>query len=304
MERVVVTGATSMIGAALIRECIANHVEVLAIVRRQSARLDRLPQSELVRLYECELDELRALESSGQLYDVFYHFAWAYTSKENRDNPVLQESNIQYTLEAVELAHRLGCRKFVFAGSQAEYGRTDEVITPSTEINPFLSYGIAKYAAGKLSMKLCSDYGMSHIWGRIFSVYGCYDNEGTMLCYGIDQFINGKTARFSAAAQMWDYLFEDDAGKIFYLLGERVNESKVYCIANGKPQPLKEYIMELKNAFGKEAECVFENELDSRAVSLQADVSGLICDIGYTPDTSFEEGIQKMIQFRKSRRNL
>ena len=78
----------------------------------------------------------------------------------------------------------------------------------------------------------------------------------------------------------------------------------MYCIANGKPQPLKEYIMELKNAFGKEAECVFENELDSRAVSLQADVSGLICDIGYTPDTSFEEGIQKMIQFRKSRRNL
>ena len=44
MKRVVVTGATSMIGVALIKECIKNGVEVLAIVRRQSVNLNRLPE--------------------------------------------------------------------------------------------------------------------------------------------------------------------------------------------------------------------------------------------------------------------
>lgn len=304
MKRAVVTGATSMIGAALIRECIANNVEVLAIVRRQSARLDRLPKSDLVKLYECELDELDTAGGDGQEYDAFYHLAWAYTSKADRDDPVLQEMNIRYTLEAVKLAHRLGCSRFIFAGSQAEYGRVDHVITPYTEINPLISYGMAKYAAGMLGRKLCSRYGMLHIWGRIFSVYGCYDNEGTMLNYAIDQFIKGEPAGFSAAVQLWDYLWEDDAGKIFYLLGERVNESKVYCIANGKPRPLREYIMEMKKAFGGKPECVFESEPDPRAINLRADVSELVKDIGYTPDTSFEEGIKKMIGFRKGRGEL
>lgn len=292
-----------MIGAALIRECIANHVEVLAIVRRQSVRLDRLPQSELIKFCECELDELHAVEMDGRPYDVFYHLAWAYTSKQNRDNPVLQEANIQYTLEAVKLAHRLGCGKFVFAGSQAEYGRVNHVITPSTEVNPLISYGIAKYAAGKLSEKLCGQYGMTHIWGRIFSVYGCYDNEGTMLNYGIDQFIKGEPAKFSAGTQMWDYLYEDDAGKIFYLLGERIKKSKVYCVANGKPQPLKQYIMELREAFGGEPECEFESESNPGAISIRADVRELIEDIGYVPDTPFSKGIRNMIEFRKKQKD-
>ena len=61
MKRIVVTGATSMIGAALIDESIKNDVEVLAITRKNSARLYRLPQSPLLHILECDLDELDTL---------------------------------------------------------------------------------------------------------------------------------------------------------------------------------------------------------------------------------------------------
>ena len=44
--RVVVTGATSMIGVALIKECIKNSDQVLAIVRKGTKRLNRLPKSD------------------------------------------------------------------------------------------------------------------------------------------------------------------------------------------------------------------------------------------------------------------
>ena len=118
MKRIVVTGATSMIGIALIEECIKNDVEVLAIIRKNSNRLYRLPQSELLHIVECDLDELETI-SSEKSYDVFYHLAWAYTSKEYRDDPILQEKNIRYTLDAVNLAKKLGCGKFVGAGYTA-----------------------------------------------------------------------------------------------------------------------------------------------------------------------------------------
>ncbi len=284
MKRVIVTGATSMIGVALIEECIRNNTEVLAITRRQSAHLGRLPQSSLIELCECNLDELETVVVPDKKYDVLYHLAWDHTSKENRDNPMLQERNIKYTLDAVELAGHLGCRKFVGAGSQAEYGKVDHVITPNTEVSPLIAYGMAKYAAGKLSMKLCAQLGISCIWTRIFSVYGRYDNAGTMLVYAIDQFLKKEPARFSAATQMWDYLHESDAGKMLYLLGERAQESKVYCLANGNSQPLRNFIMTVADAFGGEANYEFASDTDNdKTIGRQVDISELTRDTVYEP---------------------
>lgn len=305
MQRVVVTGADSMIGTALIRECVKNNVEALAIVRKNCTKLGRLPKSEQVRVALCNLEELDAMAGIAKMgndekaYDVFYHFAWAHTQKESRDNPVLQEENIRYTLSAVKLAHRLGCKKFIGAGSQAEYGRVEHVITPDTPVHPQTCYGTAKYAAGNLSRKLCIQYGIVHLWARIFSVYGIYDNEETMLSYAIKQFFKGEPAEFSSAVQMWDYLYEDDAGKIFYLLGQRAEENKVYCVANGNYRPLKEYIKELQQAYGEGAICRFASGHNQMSAGLQPDVSSLRRDIEYQPQTAFREGIMKIIQHRK-----
>lgn len=292
-----------MIGVALVEECLRNHVEVLAIVRRASRHANRLPQSELLTVRQCNLDEL-ALLTDLEGYDVLYHLAWDYTSKAVRDNPVLQEKNIQYTLEAVELAVRAGCKRFVGAGSQAEYGPTESVISPDTEARPQLSYGIAKYAAGKLSRKLCDTYHMIHVWARIFSVYGRNDNADTMLDYALRQFLKGETAYFSAGVQLWDYLHESDAGRVLYLLGEKSEESKVYCVASGESRPLRQFILELQEMFGKDARCVFaEERTDLKVYGLQADTSGLIHDIGYVPQVTFAEGIADMIAHKRGEYN-
>lgn len=298
MKKVVITGATSMIGAALIKECVRNNIEVLAIVRHKSIHLDRLPKSHLIDIYECNLDDLDTIPKQSEPYDVFYHLAWDYVSKVKRDDPILQEKNIKYTLDAVKLAKRLGCQKFIGAGSQAEYGKVNYMITSETAVSPLTAYGMAKYAAGKLSGKLCEQYGIIYIWGRIFSVYGRYDNEETMLSYAINQFLKKEPARFSAATQMWDYLHENDAGRIFYLLGEVVKKNKVYCIANGHARKLKEFIMEMKEIFGEESICEFATEEDtSKTIGLQVDTSDLVKDIAYTPQISFREGIKDMIEY-------
>ena len=43
MQRIIVTGATSMIGVALIEECIKHGTEVYAVVREGSEKRSRLP---------------------------------------------------------------------------------------------------------------------------------------------------------------------------------------------------------------------------------------------------------------------
>lgn len=300
MKRCAVTGATSMIGVALIEECIKNGTEVLAIIRKDTSRLSRLPQSELIRIEYADIGQLENICGDDKPYDVFYHFAWANAVKATRDDPFLQEENIKSALKAAELAKKLGCKKFIGAGSQAEYGIVDGMISSDTVPKPLTAYGMAKLSANLLSRRLCEQYGIMHIWGRIFSVYGCYDNEGTMLNYAIDQFIKGEAAKLSSATQMWNYLYESDAGKMFYLLGKNDVESGVYCIANETSRPLREYVEILKDAFGKNAVCEFAKDSGKKALGLQADIGSTIMATGFHPEVDFETGIKKVIEYKRA----
>ena len=56
MKRIIVTGATSMIGTALIEECIRHDIEVYAVVRAGSSKTKRLPESARIHQIECELE--------------------------------------------------------------------------------------------------------------------------------------------------------------------------------------------------------------------------------------------------------
>ena len=300
MKKIIVTGATSMIGSSLISSAIECGMTVYAVVRKNTKRLSRLPFSDLIHIVEVELDALDSLEIPEKC-DAFYHFAWAHTVKSERNDPSLQIKNIEYTLSAVRAANRAGCTKFIGAGSQAEYGPVNGVIGKDTRFYPMTAYGTAKFAAGLMSRKECDKLGITHIWGRIFSVYGKYDNEGTMIDYAIKSFLKNESAQFSSGLQKWDYLNEKDAGIIFRLLGEKVEESSDFRIAYGKSKPLKDFIMTVAEKMDSVGLCRFAKpEKDNIPFGLEADISDLEKAIGYKPTVSFDDGIEDVIEFHRN----
>lgn len=113
MKRIVVTGATSMIGTALIEECLRHDVEVYAVVRADSSKKDRLPRDKRVHLIDGSLEDLSMLPGRiSEKCDTFYHIAWGNTGENRNRSSELQSRNITYTLEAVKAAEKLGCRRF------------------------------------------------------------------------------------------------------------------------------------------------------------------------------------------------
>lgn len=301
MKKVVITGATSMLGIALINECIIHEIHVLAVIRPNSHNSSRIPQSDFVKVVECELNSLQSLQYIGE-YDAFYHFAWGHTSKSQRNNPLMQNLNVNFTLDAVNLAKTLGCKIFIGAGSQAEYGRADHTITPQTPVNPENAYGIAKYAAGKLSAIYCESVGIINIWIRIFSIYGLYDNPGTMIRYSIEEILQSRQPLFTKCEQKWDYLYSADAGRAFYLIGEKCKKSEVYCLGSGTAYPLREYIDIISHLMtGKESEGIGKLEYaPNQVMNLCADITALTEDTGFKPETKFEDGIKKTIEWCKT----
>ncbi len=288
------TGATSMIGTALIEAAVARGDEVYAIVRPNTKRLNRVIVSSQVHIVEGTLDTFNNLEVDSDC-DVFYHLAWMGTDKVSRDNPEIQEQNIKYTLDAVKLAKKAGCHRFVGAGSQAEYGPIYDEINEETKFSPAISYGVAKYAACVMSRKLCECIGMEHVWGRIFSVYGPHDNKGTMLEYAIRCWDNGEIAKFSSGTQQWNYLYESDAGEMLYRLGcEHVVPSS-YFIAHPESHMLKEFILTLMKEYGSKAKAEFANAESTQLPGLKVDMKKTLSALQYEPRMSFETGIKKMI---------
>lgn len=309
MQSIILTGATSMLGIALIQSCLKRGTRVTALVRENSQKLAALPDSPLLTVHPCELDNLKNLLAgplsalgilqSAQNADAFYHLAWGSTSHTGREDARAQAANIDTTLDAAELAARLSCKRLVGAGSQAEYGRKDHAIREDEPVAPETAYGAAKYAAGKLSAQRCAELGMEHVWTRIFSVYGPYNAKSTMVMSVIGTLLKGETPALTPCGQMWDYLYSADAGEALYLAGEKGQPGKTYNIGSGAIRPLSEYVEELKNTIDPALKLgIGQNPYSPKQVMhLLADITALKEDTGFAPQTSFEEGIAKTIQW-------
>lgn len=304
MKRAVITGPTGSIGVALIQELIQQGVEVLAVCRKGSRRINNIPKHELVTCLELDLDCLKELpQLINESYDVFYHFGWDGTFGNSRNNMSGQLLNIQYTLDAVEVASQIGCKKFVGAGSQAEYGRVEGVLNASTPTFPENGYGIAKLCAGQMSRILCEQKNMTHVWTRILSIYGPYDGENTMIMSTIRSLLNGETPSLTKGEQQWDYLYSKDAAKAMYLIGLKGVHGKTYCIGGGKTKPLLEYVEILRDYIDSSAKLGVGDipYAEKQVMYLCADISELQNDTGFVADYSFEEGIANTINWYKER---
>lgn len=255
-ERIVITGPTGAVGMALIQTYIAHGCEVVALCHKGSSRNRRLPDSPLLHAVEMDLDDITEITASDlPECDIFYHLAWCGTTGAARNDMKLQTENIASTIAAVELAKRLDCHTFIGAGSQAEYGRVEGMLTPQTPAFPENGYGMAKLCAGQMSRLLCEEKGLRHIWVRILSVYGPYDGENSMISSTIKKLLAGEHAPFTPGEQLWDYLYSEDAADALRLLGEKGQDGATYVLGSGHAVPLKEYITKLYHTVQKQTGC-------------------------------------------------
>lgn len=294
---IAITGATSMLGVATIKNCISKNISVLAFVRKGSSKIERLPSSPLVKIVECDLAQMKDFDGDKLSADVFIHFGWAFTDKTGRNDVSKQLENVQYTIDAVHLAKKLGCRKFVGAGSQAEYGTPNVILKADTPVNPLIPYGVAKYAAGRLSAIECRKEGLEYNWVRILSVYGINDLPGTLISQLIYNAKNNIPMGLSGCEQTWDYLFEDDAGRAFVAIAEKGVNGKVYNLGSGVGRKLKDFVQDVIDVVNPDY--VPEYGQYSYSVTqpfmLQADVSNLVDDVNWSAKIKFMDGIARIL---------
>ena len=298
MQKIVISGATGVLGAALIRCAKKQGFDIVCIVRKDSERAKALIDSGAVGIIQADLKDYAMQDPVITGCDAFIHLAWEKTFGSARDDIDAQLRNIQYTLDAVRLAKKMGCKVFIGAGSQAEYGSVQCPLTGNTPVHPESGYGIAKYTAGRLSALLCTQLGIRHNWLRILSVYGLNDAPYTLISYVVNELNNGRSPELTKCEQIWDYLYADDAARAILAVAQRGVHGKTYPLGSGVPRKLSEYIKIIRDIINPGIELNFgaKEYYPHQPMYLHADITELTQDTGWKPEISFEEGIKRILK--------
>ena len=318
MKHILVTGGAGFIGSHLVDRLLAEkdwHVTVVddfndfyapSVKRNNVREHERSPN---YRLYEADIRDRVRLDAlfEDQRFDCIVHLAARAGVRPSLTDPMLYtETNINGTLNLLELARQHNVKQFVFGSSSSVYGVNAKV--PFSEDDP-IRQPISPYAATKAAGELiCHTY--SHLYRircvclRFFTVYGARQRPdlaihkfAKLISEGrsIPVFGDGRTRR--------DYTYIDDIiSGVRAAIDYDASDYQIFNLGESQTVELIQLI------------ALLEKELDSHAIidrqPLQpGDVPQTFADVtkarellGYDPKTKIEEGIKRFVEwFRRER---
>jgi len=319
MKNLLITGGAGFIGSHLVERLLSTGVEHITVVDDfndfYAPSIKRENISEVLTnpkytLVEADIRDRSALEKAfiKNMFDCIVHLAARAGVRPSLDEPELYaETNINGTLNLLELARQHGIKQFVFGSSSSVYGINAKV--PFSEDDP-IRQPISPYAATKGAGELlCHTY--SHLYGircvclRFFTVYGPRQRPDLAI-HKFARLINaGKPIPvFGDGTSRRDYTYVDDIiSGVTAAIEYDKSDYEVINLGESRTVELRELI------------ALLEKELDSHAQVDQrppqpGDVPQTFADIGkarhlldYNPQTQIEEGIHKFVQwFRTSKK--
>ena len=221
----------------------------------------------------------------------------AWSGGSARDDFEINQFSSLASVEALVLAHRLGCKKFISIGSQAEYGLTTEIIHERLQCFPVNEFGIAKLNTYYRLRSKAKELGIKMTWLRVLSAYGPFDRSNSMIMTTIQNLLNGREIKLSKCLHKWDFLHSDDIADAIVGLSTNMGTKDLYVIGSDDNLKLKCYVREMISGFTVNEKDIFgKANLDERdLVELQSDSTMLRNDIGWYPKISFAEGIKDLI---------
>lgn len=294
MSRVMLTGATGLIGRYTLDALLAQGHEVHAVARAPGAKGGGAIWHEADLLEGSAVVEEIAPE-------ILVHLAWYaehgkfWTSPEN-------VRWVEASLALLRAFAAAGGRRAVIAGTCAEYEWSREVYNEDAPLHPATLYGAAKHGLHVVSGAFAEQAGISLAWGRVFFLYGPFEAPGRFVPSIVLPLLRGEPAPMTEGSQRRDLMHAADVGAAFAALADGGVTGAVN-IASGSDVTLREV-----------AELIAQ-ELDRRQLlqvgaspmrpgeppALIADVGRLRDEVGWSPALGLRDGLADAIAWWRGR---
>jgi nucleoside-diphosphate-sugar epimerase len=289
--RVLLTGATGLIGRATLPALAALGAEVIAVSRSgrdmpgamKSVACDLLDPAALARA----VSEARATH--------LVHLAWADGA--DRWHSPVNDIWADTTLALLQAFADGGERRALMAGSCAEYDWDGPgLLTESTPLRPATRYGQAKARAGGACLAAASGLGLSLVWARPFFVYGPGEPEGRLVGDLVTGLRAGRAVDCTDGLQRRDFLYSGDLGQALAAL-LAADATGPVNVGSGRAIPVRDLIGEIARQVGRPGLV----RLGARPrpaddpPEICADVARLTCATGFRPACSLAEGVAALL---------
>ena len=340
--KILVTGAAGFIGYHLTDLLLSRGHQVVGIdnindyydVNLKYARLNQLGidrelasefgkesisnKNENFKFIRVNLEDREAINQlfENEKFEVVCNLAAQAGVRYSIENPhAYVESNIVGYVNLLEACRNNKVKHLVYASSSSVYGLNAKI---PFSVDDSVDTPISLYAASKKSNELMA-HTYSHLFGfattglRFFTVYGPWgrpDMAAYLFAEGIRK--NEPIKVFNHGNMERDFTYVGDIvqGVMRIIEGEVQTRKekgelyKVYNIGNNNAVKLTDYIGNIEKNLGKKAEKIMLDMQPGDVAKTWADVSALIQDYNYSPNTSVEEGVKKFIDWYKEYNNL
>jgi len=313
MTKILITGGAGFIGSHLVDRLLSEggwHITVIddfndfydPSVKRANIQT-HLAQPNY-RLVEADISNYEAMHQalSDDRFDCIVHLAARAGVRPSLTEPRLYvETNINGTMNLLELAREGGTRQFVFGSSSSVYGENKKV--PFSEDDPIFN-PISPYAATKAAGELiCHTY--SHLYGmrilclRFFTVYGARQRPDLAIHKFAKLISNDKTIPvFGDGTTRRDYTYIDDIiSGVRAAIDYDQSDYEVINLGEAHTVELSQLISLLENALGKTAQIDRQPMQPGDVPQTFADITKARRLLNYNPQTQIEEGIQRFVEW-------
>ena len=318
MKSILITGGAGFIGSHLVDRLLSEGDWRIVVVDdfndfySPSIKRDNIREhvkSPNYKLVEADIRDHATLEKAfaETNFDCIVHLAARAGVRPSLKEPQLYvETNINGTMNLLELARKHGVKQFVFGSSSSVYGVNEKV--PFAEDDPIFK-PISPYAATKAAGELiCHTY--SHLYGirivclRFFTVYGARQRPDLAIHKFAKLISRGKPIPvFGDGSTRRDYTYIDDiiAG-VRAAIDYQATNYEVINLGESRTVELRELIAHIENELGARAEIDRQPPQPGDVPQTFADISKARRLLNYNPQTEIESGIKRFIEWFKTSR--
>jgi CDP-glucose 4,6-dehydratase len=308
---VFVTGATGLLGGALVRRLLAAGADVVALVR------DWAPRSELVadrlidhvRIVRGDVRDQETIERALGEYEiatVLHLAAQAVVGVANRNPISTLDTNIRGTWALLEACRRSpAVQQIVTASSDKAYG--DQEVLPYTEQAPVMGrhpYDVSKSCADLLAQMYAKTYRLPVCVTRCGNFYGGGDLNWSRIVPGtIRSAVRGERPVIRSDGQLIrDYLYVEDGARAYLLLAEQLAArpelgGEVFNFSYEHRMTVLELVGRILAVMGSDLEPDVRNEASNEIRDQYLDAAKARRMLGWSRAFAFEASLRATIDW-------
>ena len=304
MKSAIITGSTGLVGMAVARHLSMQGISILCLGRENFSPEDAgMRFGKGSNYLSLEMREIPSLADRIDLISwspgtecVFYNFAWRGQEKLTDGSFGDQIENAVHAAEAVRLAKKIGCIKFVNVGTTEEAFVEQCLVTNNERFyqSAQTDYALAKLASRDICKMVAYLEKIDYVHTRLSVPLALDLSRGGYVAKTMKIISDGKPYENPKNKQLFDIIFVDDVARAYGLIGLSGKNMADYFIGTSRPATLAQYFNRFEH-FIKSGDSDYA-DLEAVAEIGVFDTQTLYHDTGFVASTRVQDIIKNLMK--------